>query len=66
MFSCDLSTEDYQCSIICSVIYLQWKFKRWLTVPFRDQCFHELAAEYSDVHTDQYHIDILSDLLTIA
>ena len=30
------------------------------TMPFWDQCFHEIAAEYPDVRTDQYHIDILT------
>jgi tartrate dehydrogenase/decarboxylase/D-malate dehydrogenase len=30
------------------------------TMPFWDQCFQELAAEYPDVRTDQYHIDILT------
>jgi tartrate dehydrogenase/decarboxylase / D-malate dehydrogenase len=30
------------------------------TMPFWDQCFREIAAEYADIHTDQYHIDILT------
>jgi tartrate dehydrogenase/decarboxylase/D-malate dehydrogenase len=30
------------------------------TMPFWDECFHEMAANYPDIHTDQYHIDILS------
>jgi tartrate dehydrogenase/decarboxylase / D-malate dehydrogenase len=30
------------------------------TMPFWDQCFREIAAEYPDVRTDQYHIDILT------
>src|ERR1700684_2846601 len=30
------------------------------TMPFWDQCFHEIAAEYPAVRTDQYHIDILT------
>jgi tartrate dehydrogenase/decarboxylase/D-malate dehydrogenase len=30
------------------------------TMPFWDQCFDEIAAEYRDVRTDQYHIDILT------
>jgi tartrate dehydrogenase/decarboxylase/D-malate dehydrogenase len=30
------------------------------TMPFWDQCFKEIAAEYSDVRTDQYHIDTLT------
>ncbi len=30
------------------------------TMPFWDECFHSLAAEYPDVRTDQYHIDILT------
>jgi len=30
------------------------------TMPFWDQCFHEIAAKYPDVRTDQYHIDILT------
>lgn len=30
------------------------------TMPFWDECFHALAAEYPDVRTDQYHIDILT------
>jgi tartrate dehydrogenase/decarboxylase/D-malate dehydrogenase len=30
------------------------------TMPFWDQCFQELAAEFPDVRTDQYHIDILT------
>src|SRR5947208_3180977 len=27
------------------------------TMPFWDECFKEIAAEYPDVRTDQYHID---------
>jgi tartrate dehydrogenase/decarboxylase/D-malate dehydrogenase len=30
------------------------------TMPFWDQCFREMAAQYPDVRTDQYHIDILT------
>jgi tartrate dehydrogenase/decarboxylase/D-malate dehydrogenase len=30
------------------------------TMPFWDRCFHEIAADYLDVSTDQYHIDILT------
>jgi tartrate dehydrogenase/decarboxylase / D-malate dehydrogenase len=30
------------------------------TMPFWDQCFREIAAEYPDVRTDEYHIDILT------
>ena len=30
------------------------------TMPFWDQCFNELAAQYADVRTDQFHIDILT------
>jgi tartrate dehydrogenase/decarboxylase/D-malate dehydrogenase len=30
------------------------------TMPFWDECFRAVAAEYPDVHTDQYHIDILT------
>src|SRR5258707_667403 len=30
------------------------------TMRFWDQCFSEIAAEYPDVRTDQYHIDILT------
>jgi tartrate dehydrogenase/decarboxylase/D-malate dehydrogenase len=30
------------------------------TMPFWDQCFREIAADYPDVRTDQYHIDILT------
>jgi tartrate dehydrogenase/decarboxylase / D-malate dehydrogenase len=30
------------------------------TMPFWDECFHQMAAEYPDVRTDQFHIDILS------
>jgi tartrate dehydrogenase/decarboxylase/D-malate dehydrogenase len=30
------------------------------TMPFWDECFHNLAADYPDVRTDQYHIDILT------
>ena len=30
------------------------------TMPFWDECFRSLAAEYPDIHTDQYHIDILT------
>src|SRR5258707_3414246 len=29
-------------------------------MPFWDECFHAMAAEYRDVRTDQYHIDILT------
>ena len=29
-------------------------------MPFWDECFRELAADYPDVRTDQYHIDILT------
>jgi tartrate dehydrogenase/decarboxylase/D-malate dehydrogenase len=29
-------------------------------MPFWDECFRTLAAEYPDVRTDQYHIDILT------
>jgi tartrate dehydrogenase/decarboxylase/D-malate dehydrogenase len=29
-------------------------------MPFWDECFHNLAADYPDVRTDQYHIDILT------
>src|SRR5712664_143106 len=31
------------------------------TMPFWDECFHAMAAEYRDVRTDQYHIDILTE-----
>ena len=30
------------------------------TMPFWDECFHKIAADYPDVRTDQYHIDILT------
>jgi tartrate dehydrogenase/decarboxylase/D-malate dehydrogenase len=30
------------------------------TMPFWDELFQEMAKEYSDVRTDQYHIDILT------
>jgi tartrate dehydrogenase/decarboxylase / D-malate dehydrogenase len=30
------------------------------TMPFWDECFQEISAEYPDVRTDQYHIDILA------
>ena len=30
------------------------------TMPFWDECFRKLAANYPDVRTDQYHIDILT------
>jgi tartrate dehydrogenase/decarboxylase/D-malate dehydrogenase len=30
------------------------------TMPFWDECFRGLAAEYPDIRTDQYHIDILT------
>ena len=30
------------------------------TMPFWDECFHKIAAEYPDVRSDQYHIDILT------
>jgi tartrate dehydrogenase/decarboxylase / D-malate dehydrogenase len=30
------------------------------TMPFWDECFVKIAAEYPDVRTDQYHIDILT------
>lgn len=30
------------------------------TMPFWDECFATVSAEYSDVRTDQYHIDILT------
>ena len=30
------------------------------TMPFWDECFHGMAAEFADVRTDQYHIDILT------
>jgi tartrate dehydrogenase/decarboxylase / D-malate dehydrogenase len=30
------------------------------TMPFWDEVFHELSAEYPDVRTDQFHIDILT------
>ncbi len=30
------------------------------TMPFWDECFHEMAAEYPEIRTDQYHIDILT------
>jgi tartrate dehydrogenase/decarboxylase/D-malate dehydrogenase len=30
------------------------------TMPFWDECFKEIAREFPDVRTDQYHIDILT------
>jgi tartrate dehydrogenase/decarboxylase/D-malate dehydrogenase len=30
------------------------------TMPFWDECFQRMAAEYPDVRTDQFHIDILT------
>ena len=30
------------------------------TMPFWDDCFRALAADYADIRTDQYHIDILT------
>lgn len=30
------------------------------TMPFWDECFHEIAKKYPDVRTDQFHIDILT------
>ena len=30
------------------------------TMPFWDECFHEMATDYPDIRTDQYHIDILT------
>jgi tartrate dehydrogenase/decarboxylase/D-malate dehydrogenase len=30
------------------------------TMPFWDECFQKIAAEYPDVRADQYHIDILT------
>jgi len=30
------------------------------TMPFWDECFQAMAAEYPDIRTDQYHIDILT------
>src|ERR1700739_888155 len=30
------------------------------TMPFWDECFRAMAAEYRDVRTDQFHIDILT------
>jgi tartrate dehydrogenase/decarboxylase/D-malate dehydrogenase len=30
------------------------------TMPFWDECFQKMSAEYPDVRTDQYHIDILT------
>jgi len=30
------------------------------TMPFWDECFREIADGYSDITTDQYHIDILT------
>ncbi len=30
------------------------------TMPFWDECFQEMAGGYSDIKTDQYHIDILT------
>jgi tartrate dehydrogenase/decarboxylase / D-malate dehydrogenase len=30
------------------------------TMPFWDECFQAISAEYPDIRTDQYHIDILT------
>jgi tartrate dehydrogenase/decarboxylase/D-malate dehydrogenase len=30
------------------------------TMPFWDECFHKMAAQYPDIRSDQYHIDILT------
>jgi tartrate dehydrogenase/decarboxylase/D-malate dehydrogenase len=30
------------------------------TMPFWDECFRQIATEYPDVRTDQFHIDILT------
>lgn len=30
------------------------------TLPFWDECFQAMAAEYPEVHCDQYHVDILT------
>jgi tartrate dehydrogenase/decarboxylase/D-malate dehydrogenase len=30
------------------------------TMPFWDECFQGMAAEFPDIRTDQYHIDILT------
>jgi tartrate dehydrogenase/decarboxylase/D-malate dehydrogenase len=30
------------------------------TMPFWDECFRSMAAAFPDVHTDQFHIDILT------
>ncbi len=30
------------------------------TMPFWDECFHEMAAKFPEIRTDQYHIDILT------
>jgi len=30
------------------------------TMPFWDECFHEMAANFPDIRTDQFHIDILT------
>jgi tartrate dehydrogenase/decarboxylase/D-malate dehydrogenase len=30
------------------------------TMPFWDECFRDVAGQYPDVRTDQYHIDILT------
>jgi len=30
------------------------------TMPFWDECFRSMAAEFSDIRTDQFHIDILT------
>ena len=30
------------------------------TMPFWDECFREMATDYPDIRTDQYHIDILT------
>ncbi len=33
-----------------------------VTMPFWDERFREMAKSYPDIRTDQYHVDILSDL----
>jgi tartrate dehydrogenase/decarboxylase/D-malate dehydrogenase len=30
------------------------------TMPFWDECFHSMAADFPDIRTDQFHIDILT------
>jgi len=30
------------------------------TMPFWDECFHQMGTAYPDIRTDQYHIDILT------